>query len=73
MARTPLAAFFNIPTKGSPCGMSQVSRARFMSDWVDLREHVAQPTLRLGPVKIGPSWPEDGMRKWEVIVSRAVR
>jgi hypothetical protein len=22
---------------------------------------------------IGPSWPEDGMRKWEVIVSRALR
>ena len=24
-------------------------------------------------MKIGPSWPEDGMRKWEVIVSRTLR
>ena len=23
-------------------------------------------------MKIGPSWPEGGMRKWEVIVSRAL-
>jgi len=24
-------------------------------------------------VKIGSRWPEDGMRKWEVIVSRVLR
>jgi len=32
---------------------------------------VAEPTLRILQVKIGSRWLEDGMRKWEVIVSQA--
>jgi len=30
-------------------------------------------TLRIVRVKIGLSWPEDGMRKWEVSISRTLR
>jgi len=32
----------------------------------------SKTTPRIVRVKIGPSWPEGGMRKWEVIVSRAL-
>jgi len=34
---------------------------------------VAKPTLRIVRMKIDSRWPEDGMRKCEVIVSRALR
>ena len=33
---------------------------------------VAGTTLRILRLRIGPRWPEDGMRKWEVISARAL-
>ena len=42
------------------------------SIWGSATAGVARPTLRIVRVKIGPRWPEGGMRKWEVIISRAL-
>ncbi len=46
-----------------------------MSDLGDLREHNRRRSkayVRIVRVKIGPRWHEEGMRKWEVIVLRAL-
>ena len=39
----------------------------------DTTAGVARARLRIGRVKMGLTWIEDGMWKWEVIILRALR